>query len=202
MKVRRLVALLVLALALATLGAALTYVLPVSVALGPCMRDWTSPTAYRPRPSPLESTSMPLGSGAVKVCYGRPSARGRAVFGALVPWDQYWRFGANEPTRLFTNVAIRVGDVAVPPGRYSLYVIPGPDQWTVAVNRSTFHWGLDFSAKVLAQEVGRTVVPVTLLDQPVETLELRLEPGQDPGTGRLVSEWERTRVVIPLTAEE
>ncbi len=173
------------------------YVLPVGVALGPCLKDWTSPSSYQPRASPLASTTLPLGDGAVKVCYGRPSARGRLVFGYLVPWDRLWRFGANEPTRLFTSVPLDVAGLAVPPGRYSLYAVPGPERWEIAVNRSTFHWGLDFSPAVLAKEVGRVTVPSTVTARFVEAFTLRLL-AEAPGRAALVAEWERTRVVIPL----
>jgi len=187
-------------LALAVLvvgGIALTYVIPVSVAVGPCLKDWTSPSSYGRRASPLASTALPLGDGAVKVCYGRPSARGRLVYGFLIPHGRLWRFGANEPTRLFTSVPLDVAGVAVEPGRYSLYVIPEAEQWTVAVNRSTFHWGLDFSEAVLAREVGRGVVPVRTTPGYVETFALTLVP-TEPGRANLVADWERTRVEIPI----
>src|SRR5207249_7129364 len=51
------------------------------------------------RPSPLDSSAVQLGGGTIKLCYGRPSARGRKVMGELVPFDQPWRLGANEATR-------------------------------------------------------------------------------------------------------
>ena len=196
--------LLVVALALLLLTAgALTsvYMLPVSWGLGPCLKDWTSPSSYRARTSPLETLRFALGEGHVQVCYGRPSARNRTVFGRLVPYGQLWRTGATEPTRLYTDVPLSVAGIEVPPGRYSLYSVPGEGEWTVALNRSTFHWGLDFSEGVLRQEVGRAVVPADTTRAHVETFTIREEP---PGGGGqmvgLVLEWERTRVVIPVRA--
>ncbi len=51
------------------------------------------------RPSPLDSSAVQLGGGTIKLCYGRPSARGRKVMGELVPFGQPWRLGANEGSR-------------------------------------------------------------------------------------------------------
>lgn len=175
--------------------------MPVSMALGPCLKDWTSPVSYRSRLSPLAALRFGVGEGEVEICYGRPSAHGRTIFGRLVPYGELWRTGANEPTRLFTTVPLSVAGIDIPPGRYSVYTVPGPTDWVVAVNRSRFHWGLDFSAKVLAQEVGRSSVPADSTASFVETLTLRVEP--EGGGGQvvgLVLEWERTRVVIPIRA--
>jgi len=189
-----------LTVGLAAVGgaAAALYLMPVSVALGPCLRDWTNATAWRPRPSPLRTARLRLGDGVVQVCYGQPSARGRVVFGGLVPWDTYWRLGANEPTRLFTNRSLRVGTLLVPPGRYALYAVPEPGHWEVAVNRSRSHWGTDFSDRVLRRELGRITVPSDTAAPFVAALRLDLVPGQ-AGDAHLVIRWERTRVEVPLT---
>jgi hypothetical protein len=172
--------------------------MPVEVAIGPCLRDWTNPASWLPRRSPLRSTMVPLGSGLVKVCYGSPSAGGRTVFGVLVPWDRYWRLGANEPTRLYTNVRIEVAGILVGPGRYSLYALPGVQSWAIAVNRSTFHWGTDFSERVLGQEVGRAIVAPTRTADFVEGMRLILRPTGRPDLATLVMEWEQTRLDLPI----
>ena len=57
---------------------------PTTVALGPCLKDYTSPNSYGVRASPLGSVSFAVDGHPVRVCYGRPSARERAVFGGLV----------------------------------------------------------------------------------------------------------------------
>ncbi len=88
---------------------------PVQVAIGPCLADWTSPSSYRPRASPLATERFRVDGGTVEICYGRPSRRGRQVFGALVPFDSLWRLGANEPTRLYTDRPLRLGDLRLEP---------------------------------------------------------------------------------------
>ena len=173
--------------------------LPVSIALGPCLMDWTSPSSYKPRASPLGSTTFSIGStGTVRVCYGQPSARGRTVFGGIVAYDRPWRTGANEPTRIYTNTDLIMADIMMPAGRYTLYTVPGPEEWEVRLTRSILHWGNDLSASVVAQEIGRATVPSDSSDTYVETFTIRSEEAVD-GKVVLVLEWESTKVQIPIT---
>lgn len=187
---------LVLGLTVVVTGVSLV---PVSVALGPCLKDWSSPVSYRPRQSPLGRLRFRVGDATVQLCYGRPAARGRTVFGVLVPYDSLWRLGANEPTRLSVNRAITLAGIPLPPGRYSLYAIPRPEAWTVFVSRSTLHWGNDISPEVRSREVGHADVPVESLATPVETLTVQIEDEGNSDRARLVFQWERTRVALDLT---
>lgn len=189
----------VVVLVLAVGALAALYLLPVSVTVGPCLMDPTSLSTYRSRVSPLAATSLRVPGGTIKVCYGRPAARGRIIFGSLVPYDQYWRLGANEPTRLYTDVPLDFAGLSVPPGRYSLYAIPRRDRWTIAVNRSRFHWGTDFSERVISRELGRVDVPPGRTRGFVEHLTIRLVSGAAPDQALLTIEWEHTRVEVPLS---
>lgn len=184
----------------AAAGVGLTGVayLPVSISLGPCLMDWTSPSSYKPRASPLESTTFSIGSSAtVRVCYGRPSARDRTVFGGIVAYDRPWRTGANEPTRIYTNADLVVAGIPVPAGRYALYTVPGPKEWEIRLTRSILHWGNDLSRSVEEREIGRATVPSDSTDTYVETFTIRPE---EVGGGKvtLVLEWESTKVPIPI----
>lgn len=171
---------------------------PVSLLLGPCLRDLTSPSSYRTRVSPLARVDARVGDGSVRVCYGRPAMRGRTIFGQLVPFDSLWRTGANEPTRLYTNRPIRLAGIPLAPGRYSLYSIPRPERWEIFVSRSILHWGNDLSRGVRAAEVGRTEVSAERLTASVETLTIGTRPN---GNGAvLYLDWETTRISLPLEA--
>ena len=186
--------------ALALAMAVQPYLLPPTVALGPCGRDWTSPSSYLPRSSPTESTRWSVAGVDAKVCYGSPGARGREVFGKLVAWGELWRTGANEPTRIFTNGPLRVAGIDIGPGRYSVYTIPGPDAWQVFVTASTFHWGNAISAAVRDREIGSaTLTPGLVEGDPVESLTLNWQATTDD-EGALVLEWETTRLEIPIEA--
>ncbi len=151
------------------------------------------------RKSPLDSLTFTVAKRPVKVCYGRPSSRGRTMIGgAAVPYGRLWRTGANEPTILFAPVALTVAGIAVPPGKYSLYSVPGATEWEIIVNRSTAQWGEEsnYTPEVQKQEVGRAKVKSETVKAPIETFTLRSEGAGSGAT--LVLEWEKTRVRIPV----
>jgi hypothetical protein len=149
------------------------------------------------RASPLDSAVGRLGDAEVKLCYSRPSARGRTIMGGLVPFDQPWRLGANEATTLYLPVAARFGDVTLKPGLYSLYAIPGAKSWQLVVNASAARWGIPIDAAVRSTDVGTTSAPSEQIDAPVEMLTMRFEPAGE-GALTLVTEWERTRVRVTI----
>lgn len=146
------------------------------------------------RVSPYDSTLVRIGGATAKVCYGRPSAKGRTIFGGLVPYGELWRTGANEPTIIHLPVEARIAGMEVEPGSYSIYTIPGREEWTVMVNRSTSQWGHEsrYTPEVQAQEVGRARVPASRTEAPVETFTIRSADSD------LILEWENTRVRIPI----
>lgn len=152
------------------------------------------------RKSPLDSLTFKVAGKPVKLCYGRPSSRGRVMLGGdAVPYGKLWRTGANEPTIFYTPVSLSVAGVKVPPGKYSLYSVPGAKEWEIIVNRSTTQWGEEsrYTDKVKAQEVGRGKVPVEVLSTPIETFTIRAEPSTSD-TQALVLEWEKVRVKVPV----
>lgn len=150
------------------------------------------------RASPYDSTTIDVGEGVAKVCYGRPYLKGRTMIGGeAVPYDTLWRTGANEPTTIHLNVPATIAGLDVEPGSYSLYTVPreGPG-WTLIVNRSTSQWGHEstYTEEVRAREVGRAEVQVDPLDSEVEQLTFR--PME---SGGLVLEWQNSRVRIPIS---
>jgi len=158
------------------------------------------PEELATRPSPYDSVQVPVGGQTAKVCYSRPSMRGRQIFGSsIVPYDTIWRTGANEPTIIHLPVAANIAGIAVEPGSYSLYTVPGREQWTVIVNRSTSQWGHEsrYTDEIRAQEVGRATVPAGTTESQVEQFTIRAEPQGDGSN--LILEWENTRVSIPIT---
>lgn len=154
------------------------------------------------RGSPLDSLSFKVGTADVKVCYGRPSAKGRTMIGgAAVPYGKLWRTGANEPTMIHTTAPITVAGVKVPAGSYSLYTVPGEKSWQVIVNKSITQWGHEgrYTAEVKAQELGTGTATVEATTTPVETFTISSAPGAG-GATNLVLTWEKTKVSIPVTA--
>ncbi len=153
------------------------------------------------RASPYDSATIELGDGMAKVCYGRPSLKGRTMIGGeAVPYDTLWRTGANEPTTIHLNVPANIAGLDVEPGSYSLYTVPRAGSgWTLIVNRSTSQWGREstYTEEVRAQEIGRVRVQAEPLEAPVEQLTIR--PTDAAGAAGLVLEWQDTRVHIPIT---
>lgn len=144
------------------------------------------------RPSPLHLTRFPLDGGEGLLCYGAPSANGRDVMGALVPYDAPWRIGANEPTTLHLNAAASVGGVTLEPGSYSLYAVPTSGDWEFFVNSTWERWGIPISEEVRATEMGSFTATPGATSGMVEVLSYTW------ADGNLVLEWENTRVEIPV----
>ena len=150
------------------------------------------------RASPYDSVAFTVGGEEAMLCYGRPSARERTVMGELVPYGRLWRTGANEPTILHLSFDAGIAGVPVPAGSYSIYTVPGEDEWEVVVNAATDQWGHESRyPTVEAQEVGRGTVPAERLSEHVETFTITAEPSGEQTTD-LVLEWETTRVRIPI----
>jgi hypothetical protein len=152
------------------------------------------------RKSPLDSVTFSVGGSPVKICYGRPSLRGRVMLGGeAVPFDTLWRTGANEPTTVYSPIALDVAGVVAPAGSWTLYTVPGETEWQIIVNKSTTQWGEEhnYTGQVRAQEVGRGRVKPEALRAPIEMFTIRAEPAADGGA-TLILEWQRTRVAIPI----
>jgi hypothetical protein len=169
---------------------------PASLACQPAVENM----ALEGRASPYDSTAIVIGDAEARLCYGRPSVRGRQIFGgALVPFDTIWRTGANEPTTLHLPFPAEVAGIQVQPGSYTLYTIPRPQEWTVIVNGSIEQWGIEsqYTDEIRAEEIGRAQVASEQLSAPVEMFTITSEPaGAD--AANLVLTWENTRVTIPI----
>jgi Protein of unknown function (DUF2911) len=152
--------------------------------------------ALRERPSPLDSVLVELGGETAKLCYGRPSARGRELIGDTEPFGSPWRFGANEPTTLHLPFRAEIGGIVVAPGSYSLYAIPEEDHWTIVINGNTNRWGIPLSSAVRRSDIGSFRVEPERTNAFVETLTFSFE--SEGSSGSLVYAWENTVIRIPV----
>jgi hypothetical protein len=146
--------------------------------------------------SPRDTLRATVAGADFLVDYSRPSARGRPVFGGIVPWGEVWRTGADVATHLTTSRDLRLGDEALPAGTYTLFTIPEPDRWTLIINRQTGQPGTEHDRE---QDVLRVPLEVTRLDDPVERFTIAVEEEGDGGVLRLL--WERTEARIPFRVE-
>lgn len=135
-----------------------------------------------------------LVSPRADIAYARPSVRGRTIFGALVPYDKMWRTGANRGTELTLKAAAKVNGITLPAGTYTLFTIPGVNEWTVILNTDIDQFDTAFYEPT--HDVARFTVRPEPIPQSVELLTFRMEG--EPPEERLVMEWERTRISILL----
>ncbi len=94
-----------------------------------------------PQPSPKAEVEQRVGLTDIKIEYSSPGVKGREIFGGLVPYGKIWRTGANAATTIMFSKDVKVQGKEVPSGTYSLFTIPGKDQWTVILNKKTELWG-------------------------------------------------------------
>ena len=113
------------------------------------------------------------GPSRITIDYGQPHARGREIFGALVPYGQVWRLGANWATRLTLDFDARVGDLDVPRGEYTLFLLPRENGGELIVSRQTRQWGTDYDP---SYDFGGTPLRRRTLGEPVRSLAITLEP--------------------------
>lgn len=99
------------------------------------------PGLTAPQVSPEATVSQVVGLTELEVSYHRPAANGRAVWGALVPYGQVWRAGANENTTVSFSTPVTVNGTALAAGTYGLHMIPAAGDWTVIFSRETGAWG-------------------------------------------------------------
>ncbi|HEX2093797.1 MAG TPA: DUF2911 domain-containing protein [Longimicrobiaceae bacterium] len=144
--------------------------------------------------SPRDSVRATLGSASLVVDYGRPSRRGRRIFGNVVPWGKVWRAGANAATHLRTDRALVIGGVVVPAGTYTLWTLPSLAGWKLILNRQTGQWGIEYDPE---RDLVRVEMRVERLPEAVDQFTIAVEPEGDGG--RLVLLWDDTRAWVPIS---
>jgi Protein of unknown function (DUF2911) len=146
------------------------------------------------RASPHADVTASLGGKKLTVSYGRPFAKGRAIFGGLVPWGQVWRTGADEATTFVTETDVVIGGLKVPKGEYALFTIPTEKEWTLVVNKTAKQWGaFKYDAK---EDLGRVPMTVAANAKPVEQFTIELVPAGKQVT--LKMSWDKTVASVAI----
>ena len=134
-------------------------------------------------PSPSASFEQELGSTIIKVSYSRPLARGRKIFGELVPFEKLWRTGASDCTTITTNEDIVFGNTTLKMGSYSIFTIPSKKEWTIIINTdTTLHGETGYDDK---KDVFRLTVPVESTPNFHETFTIEINDINSKGEGFL-----------------
>jgi hypothetical protein len=150
-----------------------------------------------PRVSPAATVTQTIGLTDLTVSYCRPGVKGRVIWGGLVPYGEPWRTGANEATRFTTTDPIQFGGKELAAGAYSLFTIPGKDEWIVVINSEKDLWGA-YEYKPEKDVLRVTVKPAVVESQ--EWMEFSFED-LAPNSANLVLRWEKLRVAVPIVVD-
>jgi hypothetical protein len=154
----------------------------------------SQPQLTAPEASPKALLSQTIGIADVQVSYHRPGVKGRPLWGALVPYGEVWRAGANENTTISFSLPVTLAGKPLPAGLYGLHMIPGKGDWTVIFSRNATSWG-SFFYKESEDALRITVTPLAAPD--MEWLQYEFS-GLTDSSGVLALRWEKLLVPIPL----
>jgi hypothetical protein len=146
--------------------------------------------------SPRQASRAFVAGSNLWLDYSRPSMRGRPIWGALVPYGSVWRMGANDAAHFATDRRVRLGDLALEPGTYTLFLLPTAEAWTLVVNRKTGISGLEHDASA---DVGRVPMSREMLERPVEQFTMELRPAANGVTLHVA--WDRVSGTVPIRVE-
>ena len=107
--------------------------------------------------SPRDTARATVAGAQLLVDYGRPSKRGRTIFGGVIPYNTVWRTGANAATTFVTDHDITLGGTRVPAGTYTLFSLPTADAWTLIISKKTKEWGTDYDPTADLARIPMTV---------------------------------------------
>ncbi|WP_445732762.1 DUF2911 domain-containing protein [Mariniflexile sp.] len=154
---------------------------------------------FEKRLSPKDTVEFKLNDLKMKVFYNRPYKKGREIFGALVPFNEVWRTGANEATTFETNQPLAVNGTSLPAGKYTLWTVPRDTMWTVIFNSKQYSWGVNSEMKPMWDpnyDVVDIEVPVKKLHAPVEQFTIAFDNSTD--SLALTMAWDHVKIAVPL----
>ncbi|MBX2871727.1 MAG: DUF2911 domain-containing protein [Saprospiraceae bacterium] len=162
--------------------------------------ELTAQNLSTPTLSPYSEIKQEVGLTEITLSYARPSAKGRAVMGGLVPYGETWRTGANASTKLTFTEDVKIGGKDLPAGTYALYSIPNEQEWTIIIHKKTNMRSIAgdrvkaendafrFTVKPISNPVGVETFTLQFTDITTNSCHLQLS-------------WENTIVKFPIEVE-
>lgn len=135
-----------------------------------------------------------INNASFKIVYSRPKVRGRTIFGAVVPYDRFWRTGANAATRLVTDRTLVFGDKELVAGTYSVWTLPSAKGWTIMFNSQANVWGTEYNPDF---DVLRVPMQTEQMPEVVEELTIQVKPAFQGGVLNVI--WEKTKASVSFT---
>lgn len=147
-----------------------------------------------PAPSPKATLTQTVGLTEVIINYSRPSAKGRSVFGDLVPFGKLWRTGANENSTISFSEDVTISGKVLAKGKYAIFTIPKADNWEIIFYAVTDNWGTPevWDETKVALKANATA---EMTDRNVESFTIGIN-NLDLNFAILELSWEKTYVAL------
>ena len=130
-----------------------------------------------------------------RVIYSRPGLNNRKIFGELLPFGEVWRIGANEATEIEFFKDVYINKFKIKKGRYTLFVIPFENKWTIIINKELDTWGaFNYDKK---KDVIRMDLPLEPLSVPTEALTIYFE--KNSNYFNMIMSWENVKTTLPIS---
>jgi len=159
-------------------------------------------TNYTKSHSPEDTVSFEEGKYKLEVFYNRPSKEGREIFGGLVPFGEVWRTGANEATTFTTNQDIKVKGQILREGKYTLWTVPGPQEWKVIFNSEMYPWGIKFSGETYRDSTYDVVEVRVAVERLEEVQEMFTIDFTYQEIMNMTMSWDQTKISVPIQLGE
>jgi Protein of unknown function (DUF2911) len=166
----------------------LTLLLLIFTVLGACQEK-------KPASPPAKAQCKLADGKTITIAYSSPRAKGRKIFGGLVPYGEVWRTGANDATTFVTGADLNIGGKDVPAGNYTIFTVPNADKWTLIINKKTGEWGIPY--KYEADELARVDMKASSTPSAVENFTIALSPSG--GGCTLNMSWENTQASVDIS---
>lgn len=152
-----------------------------------------------PAPSPLQTIKQAFALSDISIEYSRPSAKGRTIYGDLVPFGKVWRTGANGATKIVFGEDVKVEGTAIASGTYAIYSVPNKDSWEIMLYKDLTLGG-DVANYKKENEVARFVVKTKAMADKMETFTIDISDITST-TAKVNFSWENTRVSLNVVAD-
>lgn len=151
-----------------------------------------------PAPSPTQTIKQDFGMGSIELKYSRPSAKGRKVFGDLVPFNKLWRTGANAATVIKFSEPVEINGKKIDTGSYAIYTIPNLESWIVIINKGFNNSGV--SGYKESDDVTRFNVEPMKLKNELESFTMQFDDVK-PESCMLNIMWQKTMISFPIQSK-
>ncbi|MEZ5345479.1 MAG: DUF2911 domain-containing protein [Pyrinomonadaceae bacterium] len=160
-------------------------------------QNQNDPRLRVPTLSPQSDITQEVALTEVKLTYARPSAKGRKVFGELVPFGEIWRTGANASTKITFSEDVSIAGNDLKAGTYAIYTIPEEESWTIIIHKNTTHRALAGNVYKQEEDAFRFSIKPRKTSNFVETFTIEFTDISTASCALSLS-WENTEVKFPI----